>query len=98
MSRIRINYVDLEKQSSVLRRNIQTYESLINRSKSIITEVGSSWSGKASEAFVGLNTEYITNANKMVGLLQQFIKITLDVSNRFKNVDSSCAKSIKNSY
>lgn len=98
MSRIRINYADLEQQSSVMQRNIQTYESLINRSKSIISEVGSSWSGKASEAFVGLNTEYITNANKMVGLLQQFIKITIDVSNKFKNVDSSSAKAIRNSF
>lgn len=98
MSRIRINYADLEQQSSVMQRNIQNYNSLINRSKSIISEVGSSWSGKASEAFVNLNTEYIVNANKMVSLLQQFIKISLDVSNKFKNVDSSSAKSIRNSF
>lgn len=98
MSRIRINYADLEQQSSVMKKNIQTYESLIRRSNSIISEVGSSWSGEASKSFVNLNTNYITNANKMVGLLQQFIKISMDVAIKFIKVDSSCAKTIKNSF
>lgn len=98
MARIKINYAELQKQSSRMANNIQTYQSLINRTKSINSEIGSSWTGDASIEFVNLINRYIDNANKMVDLLNQFIKISTDVSKKFKNVDSSSAKQIKDSF
>lgn len=98
MAHIVIRYSDLTETATAIKKNIQTYQSLIHHSKSIVFEISSSWSGKASESFVHLLNQYIYNANKMVDLLEQFVKINMDVSRNFKKVDSSCAKMINDSF
>ncbi|MBQ1342092.1 MAG: WXG100 family type VII secretion target [Erysipelotrichaceae bacterium] len=98
MARIRINYDNLEQNTSSLKNSIESYEELNTRLNNLIEQIRSTWSGKAADSYVEMMRGYQRQARSMIDVLESFMKYANKADNDFAAIDAQCAQKIRNSF
>ena len=98
MAIIKVNFDGLEQQAGNIANQIQSYEALNTRATNMINQISSSWQGEAATAYIEKINLYLTEARKMVGVLEAFKRYANSSSAEFRELDQACANDIRNSF
>lgn len=94
MSKIDINIDGLKKNADTIAAKKQELQTLNKNLENLIKEINDKWEGEASVSYVNMLNKYLTQANKMESVLNEFYSYTTNVSNTFQNLDQNAAGNI----
>ncbi len=98
MALIKIIYDGLDQQATTIGNLIDQYNSLNARATNMRNQIASTWQGQAANAYSEKLGAYISEANKMVDVLEAFKSYANNSSVRFRELDHNCGSAIRNSF
>lgn len=94
MADIRIDTDGLQNNISSMRAYINELDSLNARTRTLLSQIASSWEGDASTAYINIMTERMQKAEQMKELLQEFLSYMESAKTKFASRDQESAYSI----
>lgn len=95
MANIRIDTDGLQDNISSMRAYMSELETLNARTKTLLSQIASSWEGEASTAYINVMTERTQKAEQMKNLLEEFISYMESAKKKFDARDRDSASSIR---
>lgn len=98
MAHIKINYDGLAQQVNSLHSQIEQYETLGNRTRSLTGQMQSSWEGNACNQYINMMQSYMNQSVKITEILKQFKGYAEIAAEKFRETDHQCATIIRNAF
>lgn len=98
MAHIRIDYDGLAQQVSSLNSQIEQYETLGSRVRTLTGQMQSSWEGNACNQYISMMQNYMNQSEKITGILREFKGYAERASAEFRQTDHTCAQAIRSTF
>ena len=95
MASIRINTDGMQNDISSMRSYISELDSLSARTQALLSQIGDSWEGDASTAYLTAMQQRLDKAQQMKKVLEEFLSYMEAAKSKFESRDQSSASSIK---
>lgn len=98
MANIRIDTDGLASGSKTLEMRLADYRGCLSQLDSIIAQISETWEGQASVAYITKITVQKNQFERMIEVLEEFIKYTNKANYEFSSLDESAAERIRASF
>lgn len=95
MARIKVDSGALKLKVSELNSQIGQLQALNGRLDQLINRIGDSWDGEASNAYIKMMTRYSAQAQKMIGIMNEFKSYAQRAAEEFDAQDKNGANRIR---
>ena len=98
MAKIKIDAAMLRSNSRSLASKIQELTELNRNLNTLLVQIGDSWEGDASRAYINMMQNYAKKASDMVTVLTEFKSYVDSDVNKFESADKSAASRLRGSF